>query len=101
MSWVELIKEEELYLRVDLQARLVERGGYLDLEGLYLYVMEHPALLISRSADKLKSSRVVSAELADCFWEVSLQGMVKLRVPKKAAEIGGCEFVGLPYYLTD
>ena len=55
---------------------LFNRGGCPDLNGLYLDVPKYAAFPISRSTDKLRSCRIISAKLANCFREVVFQARI-------------------------
>jgi hypothetical protein len=72
IAWMKFVKEKELYLGVNFPGRSFERGRVLDLEGLHSDVMKYRAFPIPRGADKLRSSRVISTKLANCFRQVFL-----------------------------
>jgi hypothetical protein len=74
IAWMKLIKEEELYLSVNLPGWFLERGGHLNLEGLHLNVLKYAARPVPCSTNKLEGSRVIAGQLANCFWQVLLQG---------------------------
>ena len=63
---MKLIEGEELGLGVDLPGRVSDRGRYLDLKGLYLQALEHPASSIPHNTDDLTGSGAVSTKLANC-----------------------------------
>lgn len=73
MAWIELVKEEELYLGVNLPRCFGGRSRFLDLERINPNVLKHPAFSVPRGADKLRSCRVISAKLSNGFCEVLFQ----------------------------
>lgn len=78
MAWIELVKEEKLYLGVNLPRCFAGRSRFLDLERLNPNVLKHPAFPIPRGADKFRSCRVISANLSSGFCEVLFQAWLKL-----------------------
>lgn len=87
MIWVKFIKEEELYLGMNLPGCSSDRGRQWNLKGLYLDVVKYPAFPVSCSTDKLKGGRVISAKLADSLQQVCFEAWITRERFKSCTDI--------------
>jgi hypothetical protein len=80
-SWAETFRmefviEEELYFGVDLSEGFLDRGRRRNIKWLYLDVLKYPAVLVSCSTDKSRSSRIIPGKLSNRFRQMTFQAWV-------------------------
>jgi hypothetical protein len=94
--WTEFVIEKKLYFGVNLFEGFLDRGRRRNLKWLYLDVLKYPAILVSCSTDKFRSSRIIPGKLSNCFRQMLFQAWVAGKILESRTQVVlDCKLVGI------